>query len=339
MMGNAADFPPGPHLLLSILGLWLALFVSPGEVDPAVPGGRATLPMAPIPIFLAPPASIEEFWKRLDSPDIVLLNGSHYRDLLKAAGRPSSIAEPVVTRVTIRGKVTGRSADLLIDYAVSNPIGSEGWVRVGLEGMLIGSVREGDVAVPVRARGGGYEVLVSGGGEHTIVVAVDAPVAVDGDDRRLGVPIPLAATTSIDLTMRETPLEVSLGGVEPIVPRERTGGGGVRLLATISPRPRVDLLWRPALERSTDLPPLLTSQGEIAIDVTPDSIRSRARWSVVAVRGTCRALTFTIDADEELTEVELGLSSFQVFSIWLNSSSTGVARPKIVTDTRTLFLS
>ena len=29
----------------------------------------------------------------------------------------------------------------------------------------------------------------------------------------------------------------------------------------------------------------------------------------------------------------------QVFSIWLNSSSTGVARPKIVTDTRTLFLS
>ena len=29
----------------------------------------------------------------------------------------------------------------------------------------------------------------------------------------------------------------------------------------------------------------------------------------------------------------------QVFSIWLNSSSTGVARPKIVTDTRRRFFS
>ncbi len=29
----------------------------------------------------------------------------------------------------------------------------------------------------------------------------------------------------------------------------------------------------------------------------------------------------------------------QVFSTWLNSSSTGVARPKIVTDTRNLFFS
>ena len=29
----------------------------------------------------------------------------------------------------------------------------------------------------------------------------------------------------------------------------------------------------------------------------------------------------------------------QAFSIWANSSSTGVARPKIVTDTRTLLFS
>jgi hypothetical protein len=29
----------------------------------------------------------------------------------------------------------------------------------------------------------------------------------------------------------------------------------------------------------------------------------------------------------------------QVFSTWLNSNSTGVARPKMVTDTRTLFFS
>ena len=30
---------------------------------------------------------------------------------------------------------------------------------------------------------------------------------------------------------------------------------------------------------------------------------------------------------------------YQAFSIWANSSSTGVARPKIVTDTRTLLFS
>jgi hypothetical protein len=51
----------------------------------------------------------------------------------------------------------------------------------------------------------------------------------------------------------------------------------------------------------------------------------------------------TPDLDRTEKGQERGLvlfqAKFQVFSTWLNSSSTGVARPKIMTETRTLLFS
>ena len=51
--------------------------------------------------------------------------------------------------------------------------------------------------------------------------------------------------------------------------------------------------------------PLLTAQGEIAIEIDAQQMRTRSSWSIRCVRGTARSLELKVDDDDEITELEL----------------------------------
>ena len=53
------------------------------------------------------------------------------------------------------------------------------------------------------------------------------------------------------------------------------------------------------------MPPLLTMQGEIAIDIDSGSFRTQSTWAVHAVRGTTRSLELRLDPADEVLELEL----------------------------------
>ena len=50
-------------------------------------------------------------------------------------------------------------------------------------------------------------------------------------------------------------------------------------------------------------PPLLTAQGEIAIDIDDEHVRTRSSWAIRCIRGTTRSLELRMDEDDEVTEL------------------------------------
>ncbi len=78
-----------------------------------------------------------------------------------------------------------------------------------------------------------------------------------------------------------------------------------RLSAHLTPRARLDVSWRVEAEPGVQLPPLLTLQGEIAIDIDSGSFRTSSTWAVHAVRGTARSLELRLDPLDEVLELEL----------------------------------
>ncbi len=72
--------------------------------------------------------------------------------------------------------------------------------------------------------------------------------------------------------------------------RADSRGEGTRLASHLSPRSRLDLSWRVEAEPGAQLSPLLSIQGDIAIDVDPGAFRARSSWAIKSVRGRCGTL-------------------------------------------------
>jgi hypothetical protein len=290
----------------------LMVLAALGAVDPppGPPSGstRAEPPDTAIPIVVDAPATLEALWERLKAPDFILLRGDRYQALLKSIAAPSTIPkiDPTISRVSVRGTAGVKTAEVVVGFEVNSTDPAPRWVAIRLDGLPLTTVKEGGKLLPARnPAGAGWEVEIPGGGNHAIEVNLTVPVATNGEERRIELAVPLAATTIVDLLVADDAFEASMGSRDPVVPVKLPERRGVRLAASVTPRSRVEVTWRTPLDHSGLLPPLLSAQGEIALDVSPDSIRSRARWTIAAVRGTTRELTFTFDADEEVIDVDL----------------------------------
>ncbi len=314
-------------LLQRYLFTFAILFVTLGAVDPPTkPESPGPAPSAsksegadaPIPLFLDGPDALGTFWTKLQSPDFVLLRGDRYEALLKAGAvsttnRPS---EPIISRVEIRGKADAKTTELVVSFVVNLSEPGTRWVPLKLTGLSLSSVKEADRQLLVRnVNDSGWEVELAGQGNHKVEVSLVSGVVTNGEERRFEMTIPLAATTTVGLDIDEEATEAALGSRDPVRLVRRPPHGGVRLDASITPRTRVEITWRVPREQSTALQPLLSVQGEIAIDVAPDSIRSRVRSTIAAVRGTTRELSFSFDADEEILDVEFDNRALPVDSL------------------------
>ena len=87
--------------------------------------------------------------------------------------------------------------------------------------------------------------------------------------------------------------------------RPRRTAGAARLSAHLSPRSRVDVNWAVEADAGGHNPPLLTAQGDIAIDIDLEQMRTRSSWVIRCVRGMTRTLEIRVDEQDEVTEVRL----------------------------------
>ena len=264
---------------------------------------------APIPIFLNAPTDLDAFWKQLARPDFVILDGEQYRKLRQGAETPRLVGEPPVTpieSIEVTGDVSGDWARLSILFKASLPVDGPTWASIRLDGLNLSEVREGSRDLPARVTGGrSWEVELAGRGEHPIVVKLQAPVRSTADGRRIDLPIPLAASTGIALNLPSRVVDASVGINEPIAVVVDETGQGARLVARMSPRPRIEMTWRERSDPAVKLPVLLSAQGEIAIEVERGAIRTQSSWVVGAIRGSETQLMIGLDASEEVLDVEV----------------------------------
>jgi len=292
----------------------LARAVAAGPPDvptpPAPVPAEAKAIEAATPIFLRTPADRDEFWKMLARPDFVILDGELYRKLRQGAeaARPRGPASPgVVGSVTVGGEVDGDRARLTVELRIGLDSDGPAWVPIRLDGLTLSEVREGDRDLPARAEEDrSWSVELAGRREHVVRVALIAPVRATAEGSRLEVAIPPAASNRLEIDVRQAVLSAVAGPDEPISVAPAEGQPGVvRLSGRLGPRSRLELSWRGPPAPDLKLAPLLSCQGEIAVEVEPGSIRIRSSWLVSAIRGTADRLTLRLDPAEEVVEVHV----------------------------------
>ena len=99
--------------------------------------------------------------------------------------------------------------------------------------------------------------------------------------------------------------DIVIGANEDFGQKDLGDGKGTRLTAHLSPRSKLDVSWTSNADSGAKNPPLLTAQGEIAIDIDEEQMRTRSSWAIRCVRGTTRSLEMRLDDDDEVTELQL----------------------------------
>lgn len=275
----------------------------PGDADP-VAGGSS-----PAYIFLNAPSDLDAFWKKLTQPDFILMSGEDFRNKLAHARAESAPAGPwaVVPRsVAIRGEVRAELASLSLELGVSVLVAEPTWVSVRLDNQTVTEAREGDRPLPLRVGPqGDWQTEVRGHGEHSVRVDFEARPRSTIAGRDLGFAIPAAPSTEIRVDVDQVVADASAGADEPVRREPIREGKATRLSAHLVPRARLDLGWQVETDSGSQLAPLLSIQGDIAIDVDPGAFRTRSSWIIKSIRGAMRSLELRIDPEDEVLELTL----------------------------------
>ena len=123
--------------------------------------------------------------------------------------------------------------------------------------------------------------------------------------KTLSLAIPEAASTSLDLDFSERESDIIIGANEYFGQKDLGDGKGTRLTAHLSPRSKLVVSWTNNADSGARNLPLLTAQGEIAIDIDSEQMRARSSWAIGCVRGMTRVLEIRIDDEDEVTELQL----------------------------------
>jgi hypothetical protein len=252
---------------------------------------------------------MSNLWKALSRPDFVILRGDEYSRLVgvsRDATGPKPPWAAVVESIFITGTIERGAADLAVETGVS--VAGEGatWVAIRLDGQTLTSATEEGEPLPVRALEGGFwQVEVTGPGRHRVLVKLIVPVSQTTQGRRLELAIPEAASTRLLLDLPRKLSSAETGASEPVAFRWDEAAKTTRIGATLTPRARLLLAWRSNDESAEQLPPLLASTGEIALDIDMGMMRARSSWTVRAIRGETRSLELTLDPEDEVLELEL----------------------------------
>ena len=152
---------------------------------------------------------------------------------------------------------------------------------------------------------GEWQVRLSGAGEHRIRIQVRASVSIEVARKRLIVAIPEAASTQLELDFAGRETDIIIGANEDFGHSDRGPGKGTRLTAHLWPRSKLEVSWLDNPETAAQAPPLLTAQGEIAIEIDADQLQTKSSWSIRCIRGAARSLLLLVDENDQITELEL----------------------------------
>jgi hypothetical protein len=281
------------------------------EADEPAPGPRpwATSLEASVNLFLGGPGELDALLKSLQNPDFVLMKGEEYRRLVERGGVAAGARDlaAVVDSVAIEGTIRADRADFSVEAGITLRSDGPAWVPIRLDEQTVTGAREGERELPLQVVGGGWQVELRGAGAHRVRVDLKVPLRTTVEGRRVEFAIPEAASTRFSWVVADRVTDAATGSGElvEVEPIGKGGGAGSRLAAHLTPRARLDVSWRVEAEQGVQLPPLLTMQGEIAIDIDPASFRTRSTWAVHAVRGSTRSLELRLDPADEVLELEL----------------------------------
>jgi len=277
---------------------------------PETPRAGAGGTEVPVNVFLSEPSDPADLWKTLARPDFVILRGDQYarlrdRDRQGSSSVPGPWAHSVVS-VAVEGGVAGDLADLTVTFGVSLAADGPVWVPIRLDGATLAGAREGDRDLPLRAvEGGGWQVELSGKRSHSVRAALLVPVRAGPDGRRLELAIPEAGSTRVAVVVPRRAVEARSAAGEPLRCEPVRPGEATRISADLTPRSKLTLTWRVDEEADAHLLPLLSAQGEIAVEVDAGAFRTRSSWSIRSARGSARSLQIRLDAADELIDLEL----------------------------------
>ena len=293
---------------LAITGLFLACLAA-GASSSGDPNAKPVpdTPPSAIPLLLETPVDREAFWQRLLRPDLVVVAGERFQNPGEAPAAATS-RPPVVVSVAASGRVDEDWARFVVDFAIVMDRDESAWATIRLDGLTVASVTEAGHDLLARVGDDrSWQVELSGKAEHRVVVEVMAPVRGPADSRRVELAIPPAASTRVDLVVPRDLLAASTGMNEPatIEKAEAADGPISRFSARLSPRPRIELSWRERANPAVLLPTLLTTQGEIAVEVERGFLRTRGSWIVSALRGMVDRVSFRTSTSDEILDVEV----------------------------------
>lgn len=218
----------------------------------------------------------------------------------------------VVESVRVRGHVKGDSAVLRVDLAIAMDADGPAWVPIRLDDQRLIDAREGNRALAVRvSEPGSWEVELTGRGVHRIAVDLRCPLTTRPARAGLSLAIPAASQTSLDLDFDRRQQDLIVGTNEVYGQSDLPGGQGSRLSARLTPRSRIDVSWAVEARAGAGDPPLLTAQGDIAIEVDSEQMRTWSSWVIRCVRGIARTLEIGVDEGDDVTEIRLDDQPFE----------------------------
>jgi hypothetical protein len=293
----------------------------PVEIEAAAEtqAAPAPPPSRPVYVFQAGPIDLPSLIKRLDSPDMVLLKGAEYARLRGQTGPgvadgPSRPSATSITAIELTGVVNQDRAILKATIEVApggDPENSgEGvswWVPIRMESATIVSARDQhgrdrplrEVAPP----GVGWEAEVEGGSPTQLTIELVVAVKSSAETDQFELALPASSRARLDLTLPGRVVEADLGAGRPLRPEPREDGAGSRVRASLPARDLLVVRWR-AATAAGDGPPVLTAQGEIALEVGRGLLTSRSNWSILCERGVARELELTgLDPADEIVSV------------------------------------
>jgi hypothetical protein len=259
-------------------------------------------------IILDNPAGIDALLEKISHPDMEL---RRVVPAPKAVGSDAAVGRPalshgVVESVRVRGRIAEDYAILKVEFAIVLTSDDATWVPIRLDDQKLAGAREGSRELTMRRNGQSqWEVELTGRGRHPVEVDLRAQVTAKPARKALSLAIPLAASTSLDVAFARHESDIIIGTNEVFEPAQLGDGKGTRLTAALTPRSRIDVSWANDTDSGGQVPPLLTAQGEIAIDIGPEQMSTRSSWQIWCVRGMTRTLEFRIDDQDKVTELRL----------------------------------
>ncbi len=279
---------------------------SPGASSPE--GGEVHRPTDPVYIILHSPSDIDTLLKKIAHPDLEL------RQVVPAApgvgsdapvGR-SATPVGVVESVRVRGRIAGDDANLKVEVAIDTRSDDPTWVPIRLDDQKLAGAREGVRDLNLRINDQSHwEVELTGRGRHRVEVDLRAQVTAKPARKAVSLAIPLAASTSLDVEFARHESDIIIGTDEVFQAIDLPGGMGTRLTAVLKPRARIEVSWANDTDSGGQVPPLLTAQGEIAIDIDPEQMLTRSSWQIWCIRGMTRTLEIRVDDRDQVTELRL----------------------------------
>jgi hypothetical protein len=296
--------PPGPP-------------AQPGSVQSprpsAQPGGESRSPAdrdgLKYYVILESPPDLNALLQKIRHPDMELRRVDRAQAEEVLAGPPDDrLAKPpwVVESVRVGGRIEADFALLKVRITIVTDADGPTWVPIHLDDQKLSAAREGGRELALRTTGRSrWQVELDGRGRHLVEVDLRAAVMAKPARKALALAIPEAASTSLDVAFDRHQSDLIIGANEVFQSVDPSDGKGTRLTAQLSPRPRIELSWANDAESGGQDLPLLTAQGEIAVDIVSDQMWIRSSWKVRCVRGMTRTLEIGVADKDEVTELKL----------------------------------